>query len=320
MERAALRELMTPGLLRDYAYLTAGAVLVAVAVNMFMEPNKVVLAGIAGVAMLFHYVFHVPVGMTNIVLNVPIFLAGMLWAGGFRFLVRTVYATAVMSFAIDLLAPVLPEVTTDALTYTIFGGLVDGLGTGLVLRGAGSTGGTDIIALILNKYRGISFGSVFLVVNSVILLLGIPVVGLPPVLLALILNYISARVVDVVQEGPKFARTAIIISDRHEAIRQAVLMELRRGATMWEGIGAYTGQSRKVLYTVISRTQVSVLRRIVAAIDPKAFVAVQETVDVMGEGFSPLKPAELPSFPKTLRRVRRVRVAHEEQPSSQVSL
>ena len=130
----------------DYALLTTGALLLAANVNLFLVPNKVVSSGVTGLGMLTYYLWGWPIGLVTLALNVPILAAGIKWAGGWRLAVRSIYATAVMTVGIDLLALVLPPVAGDPLIFTLFGGVLDGIGIGLVLRGQGTTGGTDIIA------------------------------------------------------------------------------------------------------------------------------------------------------------------------------
>jgi len=271
----------------DYLLLTGGALLLSANVNLFLAPNRVVSSGVTGVGMLAHYVWGWPIGLVTLALNIPIFVAGIKW-GGWRLLLRTVYATAIMTAGIDLLAPFLPPIQGDPLIFTLFGGLLDGVGIGLVLRGEGTTGGTDIIAQLLNRHRGIGFGVTFIVVNSVVLLGAAAVVGLVPVLYALIVNFVSGRVVDTVQEGSGYARAFFIVSTRSAEIQQAILDDLERGVTLLDVRGGYTEASRSALYVVVSRSQVTHLKRLISERDPDAFVVVSEAHEVLGEGFRPI--------------------------------
>ncbi len=280
-------------LLRDYALITAGALILATNVIVFLTPNHVVSTGITGLGMLAHYLWGWPIGMVTLALNIPLFLAGIRWGDGFKFFVRTIYAVVLMTLAIDLLTPYLPPITGDALIYTLFGGLLDGIGIGLVLLGRGTTGGTDIVAQLLNRHHGIPFSNVFLVANTATLFLAAFVVGIVPILYALIVNYVSARVVDVVQEGVSYARTLFIVSREHEAVRHAILDQLGRGVTVLEARGGYTLEKRPALYVVVGRSQVTVLKRIIAEIDPHAFVVVAEAHEVLGEGFRPVRSSSL---------------------------
>jgi len=275
-------------IVRDYLLITVGALVVAAGTDMFLIPNRVVSAGVTGLAMIAHYLFGTPVGLVTLLLNLPLFAAGLRWAGGWSFGLRTAYAVVVMTAGIDLMAGRVPEITGDAFIYTLFGGLLDGIGIGLVLRGHGTTGGTDIIARLLHRWRRLPYGQVLLVSNTLVLLAAVPVVGLVPVLYALVVNYVSSRVVDVVQQGPSYARAVTIISTRPDQIRAALLKELDRGVTVLEGRGGYTGAPYEVLLCVVARSQLDRLKRIIAQTDPGAFVVITEAHEVLGEGFRPV--------------------------------
>ncbi|MGC9399283.1 MAG: YitT family protein [Anaerolineae bacterium] len=272
----------------DYVLMTLGALILAANVSLFLEPNRVVSTGITGLGMLAYYLWEWPIGLVTLGLNVPLFLMGIRWGGGFKFLLRTIFAVVVMTASIDLLRPFLPPITGDPLIYTLFGGLLDGVGIGLVLRGRGTTGGTDIVAQVLNRQKGIPFGTVFTIVNGAILLGAAAVVGIVPVLYALIVNFVSGRVVDVVQEGVGYARAAFIVSEHNAQIREAIFTQLDRGVTLLEARGGYTAAPRPALYVVVSRTQVTTLKRLIADIDPHAFVVLSEAHEVLGEGFRPV--------------------------------
>lgn len=273
---------------KDYLLITFGALLCAAAVDMFLAPNEVVAAGVTGIAQLTHYLWKWPIGTVTLVLNIPLLVAGVKWGGGFKVLWRTIYAVTVMSLAIDLMTYAVPAVKGDPLIYTLFGGLMDGAGVGLVLRARGTTGGTDIIAQLLYRYRRVNFGTVFLVSNTAILLMAVPVVGLVQVLYAVLVTYISSRVLDTVQEGLGYARAVFIVTEHVEAMREGVLKQVGRGLTVLQAQGGFSGEPKPVIYVVVSRTQISSLKRLIADIDPEAFVVVSEAHEVLGEGFRPV--------------------------------
>ncbi|HOS80162.1 MAG TPA: YitT family protein, partial [Anaerolineae bacterium] len=277
--------------IQDYGMITLGALIVAANVPLFLEPNNVISTGITGIGMLAHYLWGWPIGLVTLLINIPLILAGIRWGGGWRFFMRTIYAVLVLTLGIDGLSRMLPPIQVEPLLYTLFGGLLDGIGIGLVLRGSGTTGGTDIIAQLLSRYRGIAFGNVFIVVNTAILLAAALVVGIVPVLYALIVNYVSGRVVDTVQEGAGYARAAIIISQHSQEISQAIFTQLGRGVTLLEARGGYTQNPQPALYVVVTRSQVTLLKRLISEIDPRAFVVVSEAHEVLGEGFNPVKAA-----------------------------
>ena len=270
----------------DYAQIVAGSLIVALGTNLFFVPNKVVSGGVTGVAIIAHYVLGTPVGMGTLVLNVPLLALGWRYGGGVRFFVRTLVAVVVMSAAIDLTAPYLAAPTSDRLLVIGYGGLLDGLGLGLVFRGRGTTGGTDVLAVLAQRWFGVPMGQSLLAMNVLIFGLAAFAFSLEAVMIALALAFVSARVVDVAAEGFSTARAAMIITREADAVRQAVLERLGRGVTVLHGTGGYTGQDRPVLYIVLRPGEVAQLKRILADVDRRAFVAIAPAKEVLGEGFA----------------------------------
>jgi uncharacterized membrane-anchored protein YitT (DUF2179 family) len=269
----------------DYALVIVGAVCVALAADLFLIPNQVVSGGVVGVATILHYTLGTPVGLATLLINVPLFVVGLRWAGGVRFALRTGLAVVVMSLAIDLLPTYVPRGTAEPLLYTLYGGLLDGLGMGLVFRAGGTTGGTDILAQLLQRFTSFNLGGILLGINVAILGTAAIVFGLEPVLYALIVAYVSSRVIDLVQEGFSQARAALIISGKPDVIRGRVMEELGRGVTVLEGKGGYTAMRREVLYCVVAQSEVTRLKRLVKEADPDAFVVISQALEVLGEGF-----------------------------------
>lgn len=285
---------------RDYVQLTLGAVIMAAGLNAFLAPNNVVSSGVTGIAMIVNILFHLPTGAVLLALNIPLLIAGMYYAGGWRLGIRTVYTVVVMSAAIDLLKPyvaaaLVSNPINDPLLYTLFGGLADGLGIGLVLRARGTTGGTDIIAKLVNRFTGMQLGQVILWANTAVLLAAALFVGIQPTLYALIVNFVGSRVVDIVHEGAAYARSAMIVSRKPDAIRQAVLQVLQRGVTVLEGRGGYTESEQQVLYVVVAKSEIATLKRVVQTTDPAAFLVISEVHEVLGYGFKPMTADKQPS-------------------------
>jgi uncharacterized membrane-anchored protein YitT (DUF2179 family) len=273
--------------LLDYALLTIGAALLAINIDLFLIPNKIVSGGATGIATVLHIQFGLPTGVIVLLINLPLFVLGFRYAGGMRFAIRTVYATVLMSVLTDLFVPwiaTIPSIT-QPLLFTLYGGLLDGIGVGLVFRGQGTTGGTDVVARLLNRRRGVPLGQTILVVNSAVLILAVMAFGLEPAMYALILTFVAARVVDVVQGEADYNRTAVIISAQAYAIKAAILSELERGVTLWSGRGGYTERDLEVVYCVVARTEISILKRLIRSIDPRAFVVIADASEVLGEGF-----------------------------------
>jgi uncharacterized membrane-anchored protein YitT (DUF2179 family) len=275
----------------DYVQLTTGAALLALNIALLLVPNKIVSGGATGLATILHYVLGTQVGTMVLIINIPLFIAGVKWGGGMRFAVRTIYATVLMSVLADLFTvwfKPLPPIT-EPLLFVLYGGLLDGLGMGLVFRGQGTTGGTDVVARLVHHWKGIPFSTTILVMNSIVLIGAAAVFGLEAALYALILTFVAARVVDIVQGENSYGRAAIIVSEKATDIRSSVLTVLERGVTVLEGRGGYTEAGLDVLYCVVARGEVSILKRLVQSIDPRAFVVITEASEVLGEGFRTLR-------------------------------
>jgi len=272
----------------DYALIALGSVLVALAADLFFIPNRMVPGGVTGISPLLHYLAGTPVGMVTLALNIPLFIAGLIWAGGLNAGLRTIWSVAVMSAAIDLLQPYLPQVTHDPLLYILYGGLLDGLGVGLVFLAGGTTGGTDIVARLLHRFFHLRLGHTLLAANVLILWSAALVFGVEPALYALLAAYVSTRVIDVVQQGLAQSRSAFIISEQPDAIKAALLRDLGRGVTVLQGEGGYTAQNRPVLLCAVAQSEVSRLKRLIHQIDPAAFVILTPADEVLGEGFAKL--------------------------------
>lgn len=272
----------------DYALIVIGSAIVGVGTNLFFVPNNVVSGGITGIAILAHATLHTPVGAGVLLLNIPLLWLGWRHAGGLRFFIRTAVAVLVLSAVIDLTAPFLASPTDDRLLIICYGGLLDGLGLGLVFRGHGTTGGTDILARLAKRYFGISLGVALLGMNVLIFGAAAFRFGLEAVMVALALAFVSARVVDLVQEGFSSTRIALIVSRRPEAVRTAVFERLGRGLTLLEARGGFSDEPRPVLFVAVASNEVVRLKRILAEVDKEAFVTIAPAKEVLGEGFAPI--------------------------------
>ena len=269
----------------EYLIIGLGAFLVALGADIFLIPNQVVSGGVTGIAIIAHYIFGSPVGIVTLALNVPLFLAGVKWSGGVSTGVRTVFAVIVMAFFIDFLQPRVPTLTHDPLLYTVYGGILDGLGLGLVLRFQGTTGGTDILARMAKRFLNINYGVTLLITNVVILGAAGLIFGLEAAMYAMILAAVSSKVIDLVQEGEQSTRSVTIVSNKPAEIQQGIFDELERGVTILHGRGGYTAAERDVLLCVVQRNEISRLRRLIQTIDPDAFVIIGSVHEVLGEGF-----------------------------------
>jgi uncharacterized membrane-anchored protein YitT (DUF2179 family) len=274
----------------DYSQIIIGSFLIGLGVNLFFIPNQVVSGGVTGIAILIHYAFGTPVGLVNLLLNIPLLIIGWRWAGGMRFLIRTGVAVAILSATIDLSGPYLTPPTADRLLVICYGGLLDGIGLGLVFRGRGTTGGTDVIARIAHRFFGLGIGQTLLIINIAIFAVAGLQFGPEAVMVALALAWVSSRVLDMVQAGFSASRQAMIITVDPDGVRDTIFANLHRGVTMLEARGGFTGKPRPMIYVVVGAHEVGRLKMRVAEVDPNAFVAISSAQEVFGEGFTPPEP------------------------------
>lgn len=272
--------------IRNYLGITLGAVLTAIALNMFLIPNKVAAGGVSGFATVLHYLLGLPVGMTMLALNIPLFLLSVKILGA-KFGANTLFGAAVLSLAIDLSAPYTPVLTTDLFLSSLYGGVLAGVGMGLVFRFKGTTAGTDLLAAIINKLFKVSVGQALLSVDFfVIAFAGLAFASAELSLYALISLFVTSQIIDLIQEGPSTSKAFFIVSGEPDAVARKIMEELDRGVTFLQGRGGYTGESRDVLFCVVTTSEVTKLKDIVNSIDGKAFVIVADVHDVLGEGFT----------------------------------
>lgn len=272
-------------ILSEFLGVTLGVVLTALGLDLFLVPNKIAAGGVSGLATVIHHLLGAPVGMTMLALNVPLFAMGI-YRLGLKFGFRSLYGTISLSLVVDALAPYLPVPTHDPLLASIFGGVLTGLGLGLVFRYRGTTGGTDLAAAILRTYTGANVGQLlFLVDGLVVLFAGFTFKSWELAMYALITIFVTAWLIDLVQEGISYTKAFFIISQRADEIAGVVLRELNRGATALKGRGMYTGRERDVLLVVVNRSEVTRLKDLIYRVDRKAFVILADVHEVLGEGF-----------------------------------
>lgn len=265
-----------------------GAVLFAAGFRLFLYPRGIVPGGVTGAAMAVSAVTGLPVGTLAMAVNLPIFLAGRL-ALGRRFLLGSLLGAAASSAAIDLLGltGLAPEM--EPLLAALYGGALSGAGLGIVFSAGYSTGGTDIIVLLLRRrWPHMDMGRLLLLVDLAVIAAGAAVTGRAgSALYAIPAVFVSSRVLDAVVYGGTRARVCCIVSARPEEIVRQISRRLGRGATILYGAGAYTGQKREIVVCVIRRRQVPGLRALVRETDGSSFVWIQEAWEVLGSGFAP---------------------------------
>jgi uncharacterized membrane-anchored protein YitT (DUF2179 family) len=291
--------------LRAYVMLTTGAFMLAIANDLFLIPNQVFAGGATGLALVINSAIPIPVGVLVFFLNVPLLVAGVTWLGGWRFLARTTYTVVLYSLLLDALRPFVQPVTTDPLLYTLYGGLLGGAGVGLVFRAQGTTGGDDIGAQLLHRFRGLPVNTGLVLINAGVLLLVGLRFGPEKALYALISAFASSKAVDFVLEGLRPTRLVYIISDNPDEIAHRIQAATGRGVTFLEGRGAYSGRSYNVILTALRQQELTTITNLVREADPNAFVIINEAREVLGQGFKPIPaPERVVSLPSAIRSVR----------------
>jgi len=276
--------------LRDYLLILAGAILQAISLRVFLIPAKLASGGVTGLSMLLNHFTGWPIGTMVLIGNIPLFLLGWRFLGGKRFAIKTAFAVITFALFVDILVLIIPVqgLTDDIVLNALYGAVVSGIGYGLVYRGQGTSGGSDILARILNNWRNISMSQSYLMVDGLVIILAGFVFGPKQALYALITLYVSGIVAETVMEGSSVIRTAMIITSKPEEVSGQIMENMSRGVTMLTGKGAYTGEARAILYCVVIRSEVAQLKSIIHEIDAQAFMVIGQAHEALGEGFKPL--------------------------------
>lgn len=280
----------TKNSLKDYFFVILGVLVQGFAMRLFLVPAYLVSGGVSGAAQLINHLTHFPIGLMVFIGNIPLFILGWRYLGGLRFALRTAIAIIFFSFFTDLLVLFIPPegVTHDLVLNSIYGGLMYGIGLGMVYRGKGTSGGSDILGRILNHRMGISISSSYLITDSVVVLLGGLIFGWERALYGLLVIYVSGLAAEVTFEGRAIFRTAMIVTNHPKEVAQQIFDVLERGVTMLHGMGGYTETERIVIYSVITQSEVPQLKEIVYEVDPQAFMVIGQAHEALGEGFRPL--------------------------------
>lgn len=277
---------------KSVAYITAGSFIFSMAIVMFVAPFKIAPGGTYGIGIVISHLFGWKISTVVTFLDWPLLVMGTIILGPI-FGFKTAYATAAgIGFTWLFETMIWPSGTPlidDPLLASIFAGVLYGVAMGIIFKSKATSGGSDIISMILHKYTHLSLGKLVLIVDSIITLITVPAFGdwkLP--CYAWILIFIQSKIIDmiVLQEG--FNKTVMIISDKHEEIREAILNNIQRGGTVLNVQGLYQGKERKMIYTVMSRREVEILKGLISHIDPNAFVNVTSAGEILGNGFKPL--------------------------------
>ncbi len=264
-----------------------GCIITGLAYALFLIPHHFVPGGVSGIAIILNYFAALPVGALILVLNVPVFLLGLKTMGK-KYVLNSLAGMVVSSVLIDLFNKVfkLPSATDNPVLASIYGGVMLGIGLGIVFRGRASTGGSDIIGMILSKYTGMSLGYGIMVTDFVIISAsGFALHSLEAPLYGYLVLFLSTKVIDMILEGWNYSKLVIITSTRIEEISDYILRGLDRSGTALRSRSLYLSREGELILTVIHRKQLADLRNFIKKTDPEAFVIINDTYDVLGKGF-----------------------------------
>lgn len=298
-------------LITDYFFIALGALIMALGISIFLVDAKVVPGGVSGLSMALYYLTDgaIPIGIAIWVLNIPLYIWGLKELGK-SFGIRTFFGFTLNSFFIDLLRGDFPGLSMirlqdtqtikdllqhDFLFLILIGAVLLGVGLGLIFKFGGTTAGSDIVAAILKKKYGVKPGQAIIMIDIFVILLAGFVIdqkglsverpALSLTLYAIFLLFVSSRLIDIIIDGFDYAKAAIIITDRHNEVGEAIMNELSRGATALKSRGLYRNVDREVIYTVVTNKELQVLTEIVHRVDPTAFLIINNVHEILGDGF-----------------------------------
>ncbi|MDY6084086.1 MAG: YitT family protein [Dialister sp.] len=279
------------------AVTVAGTFIYSAAVNLFFVPHHFLAGGMTGVAMIVYYLTDIPIGWSNLALNVPILMMSLKWMGTL-YTGITIIGTVLISVFVDVTAPLATmNVVKNPLVSAIAGGVMLGISMGILYRYNSNSGGLDVIGAIIKKYYNLEIGYVVFALNFIIVLAGAWFFALEPAICTLIGMYICANLSARLVLGFAQRKAAFIVSDHPLELSDAILRHIHHGATLLYGQGAFSGTDKRIIFAIVDLTQVTRLRHLIESIDPKAFIFIMNTTDVVGRGFtSPLStPLTMPS-------------------------
>ena len=267
----------------EYVYVLVGAAIIALSFNVFLLPNQIASGGVSGISTILVSVLGWEPAYVQWAFNIPLFIAGVIFLGK-QFGIKTLVGTIFLPLVVFITKDIEPW-TNDALLSSLFGGIGVGLGLGIVFRGNASTGGTDLAAQIINKFTGLTLGTCVVLIDGLIVIAAAIVFDIERGLYALIALYVTSKTIDLIQIGFGRSKTAMIITNKQEEIREGILNKIDRGVTKLSAYGGFTDDERPVLMCVVDQREFTKLKQLVKSLDPSAFVVVMDAAEVLGEGF-----------------------------------
>jgi uncharacterized membrane-anchored protein YitT (DUF2179 family) len=269
--------------LKQYVFITIGAIMMGVALELFLVPNKFIDGGIAGISIIVSKITSLPLGVFLFILNVPFLLLGLKQIGK-SFAISSIYGIAVMSVTTSLLHTV-PAFTGEKLLVVLFGGVILGAGVGLAIRFGGALDGTEIVAILLSKKFRMPVGQIIMIINVFIFIAAGFVFGWDSAMYSILAYYTAFKMIDIVVEGLDESKSVTIITNEYEEVAEAIMDRLGRSTTFIYAKGGYKKEDTQMIYCVVTRLELAKLRSIVQEIDPKAFIAIEHVSDVLGGNF-----------------------------------
>lgn len=270
----------------DFVFYIAGGIIYSVAVLLFLSENEISPGGLTGIATMLNYLFALPVGTVVFIMNIPLLIIGFMKFGGV-FIVKTTVSTVMVSVILDITEGFLPAFKIDSLLAAVFGGLLMGFGISLfMLRGA-TTGGVDIIAKLVNRrFSHLTVGRLMLLADAVVVAFSCLVYkNIESALYSVVALYASSRIMDMMLYGADKGKIIFIITEEASAVADAIMSLVKRGITLINVTGAYTGAGRKMLMCTVRRNEVSAVLTLAREHDKNAFIVVGEAGEILGEGF-----------------------------------
>lgn len=269
---------------RSYGVITVGTFLMALGTNLIYEPMSMVTGGFSGIGILLHATWHIPVWVTTVVLNIPLFILARKKHGR-DFFVQSIYALVCFTLALALI-PIVSVVDKDYLMASLLGGALHGIGLGLVISTGSTTGGTDLLSALLHPlFPVMRLPNILGIIDGMIVVAGMLLFGVRTALYAIVAVFVTAKMMDGVTAGMRYAKVLYIISDESQHIAQLVMDKLQRGVTALKGSGMYSGMEKQVLMCVVSRQEAVSMVKYIKEADERAFVIIADAREVMGEGF-----------------------------------
>ncbi|MBP2653751.1 MAG: hypothetical protein H6Q73_1320 [Firmicutes bacterium] len=263
-----------------YIFLFIGSILAAVGLEIFLIPNQIIDGGIVGISIMASHITKLPLSLFLVVLNLPFLYLGYKQIGK-SFAIATMFSVVSLSYWVSFFHPI-PELTNDLFLAAVFGGIVVGIGVGLIIRSGGSLDGTEIVAILMDKKSGFSVGETIMLFNLFILGSAGLVFSWDKAMYSLVAYFVAFKVIDLTIEGLNESKGVMIVSERPEEIADALMARLGRGVTVLHGEGGWSGEQKKVLYSVLTRLEIAKLKAIVYEKDEMAFVTINDVHEVLG--------------------------------------